>query len=128
MKIVSLDEAESFFPGEWMERIRQDAHFNKSHCCLLEGKESGCTVTPFDGMNILWNLWTPPPLRNNGHAQRLARGAAERFFPQVMFARYRVDEANVAQLFKKAGYEIVHTGTDRFVIVAFRNMIDNMMV
>lgn len=119
MNLVDLTEAKSFFPAPWMQRIRQS---EATHCCLLADRTSGCTVTPFDGMNILWNLWTPPPLRNNGHAQRLAKEVAEFFSPQIVLARYRINELNIAKLFGNAGYEVIHRGVDEFVIVASRTL------
>ena len=122
MKLVSANEAELFFPAPWMERIRQPSIRQRTHCCLLPGKESGCTVTQFDGMNTLWNLWTPPALRNNGHAQRLVKEVAEFFSPQLVLAHYRIDELNIAKLFEKAGFEVIHRGADKFHIVASRTV------
>ncbi len=120
MKLINVHSAGMFFPEAWMARIRNHVADGGTHCCLLPGRESGCTVTQFDGMNTLWNLWTPPALRNNGHAQRLVKEVAEFFSPQIILARYRIDESHIAKLFEKAGYDVIHRGTDTFHIVAYR--------
>ncbi len=121
MILVSPNEAGTVFPDAWMPRIRNYVADGKTYCCLLPGKESGCTVTQFDGMNTLWNLWTPPPLRNKGHANQLVKEVAQFFSPQIILARYRIDESHIAKLFERAGYDVIHRGADRFNIVAYRD-------
>ncbi len=83
---------------------------------------SGCCLLQFDGMLTLFNLWTPPPHRDKGYAQGIVKMAANPAVSKgrIVLARYRNDEANVAKVFANVGYEIVHTGTDKFIIVASR--------
>lgn len=118
----NLKDVFSFFPGAWHKEIERVLKFNTENRAFLYQGVSGCISTKFDGMHTLLWLWTHESERSNGYARVVAIEVAKANQPNPTFARYRRDELNVARLFGKAGYEIVHIGEDNFIVVASRTL------
>ena len=119
------EEMKNVFPAAWHPRIDyfSGLKFPLGFLGVIRiDYMSGCCLFQFDGMLTLFNLWTSPSHRGKGYAQGIVRMAANPAVSKgkIVLAHYRKDEANVAKVFANTGYDIVHMGTDKFIIVASR--------
>jgi GNAT superfamily N-acetyltransferase len=109
----------SFFPEAWRKKMEAYYGFIDLTSLVLNDK-SGCVLMKFDGMCILYFLYTVPTERGKGLGRQVVTLASTNALPCPVFARYRKDEKHIEKLFNKAGYEVVHRGIDNFIVVASR--------
>ena len=96
-KTENISKIHTTFPSTWIENIEQEI---KSKCMVFIIENiAGCLIKRFDGMNILFNLWTHESYRNKGYARSIVEYIGKENLPLPTFARYRNNEKNVEKLF-----------------------------
>ena len=94
----------------------QEQYIHQIYLLLKNGMPiSGCTICEFDGLRIIFNLYTDKDERNKGYATKIIQRVCEDSKSYLVLAR-SVNQ-DVIDLFKKCGFKTLHRNSSNCEIL-----------